>query len=165
MKALVFILLLGLCLGQRGYQQRQIYYDEQDNVCRHGEGSDRIDVIVELDGEIVEREVTLGSTGCRQWAFRCEDKIMPGPRWEYNSDRTTLTFMETSTYYRAYGILIGIIQNSTVETPTKVNGLQRDCAIVGNSEKSHYGGPGYDYKAPEYFVRCRSIAIEQTQGT
>ena len=61
---IVFLSLLLLANTQPNYQYRNVYYSEADNSCRYGDHGDKINVIVNLDGqERIKREID-GGTWC-----------------------------------------------------------------------------------------------------
>lgn len=54
-KVFVLILLLvGVARNAPGFQERQIYYSEQDNVCKYGSGNDEYALTITLDGAPAE---------------------------------------------------------------------------------------------------------------
>lgn len=164
MKVLILILLLTLCLAETAYQQRRIYYNEDDNVCRYGASSDKINIVVQLDGNVVISEIVMGNTYCRDWTLRYSDKIIPGQIWGYiTKDGTRLIFKETSKYEYSFGFLASIIQNTRIETAATIIGVMRDCTIVGNGEIFHYGAPGLKFETHQYYVRCTTPSVEQVK--
>ena len=60
----------------------------------------------------------MGSTYCYEWLFRYQDKISPGKLWDYiTKDGTSkLLFDETTEKSYLYGLLISMVQTSTVRT-------------------------------------------------
>lgn len=73
----VFILLVASILAQPNYQERVIYYSETDNVCRAGQHSDNIHLIINIDDtQTIKRDID-GFTLCDQWTLRYANAISP----------------------------------------------------------------------------------------
>ena len=49
-RLIILLLIIGCINGQLGYQQRAIYLSRNDNVCVFGELSDKLQVVVNIDG-------------------------------------------------------------------------------------------------------------------
>jgi hypothetical protein len=76
-KMLCFLVFIVFASGQPNYQERSIYYSESDNVCRFGESSDHVNLIINIDDKDRMKRTVRGETGCSQWSFRCADAISP----------------------------------------------------------------------------------------
>lgn len=108
----------------------------------------------------------MGSTYCYEWLFRYQDKISPGKLWDYISKDGTskLLFDETTEKSYLYGLLISIVQTSTVRTPALIKGDWKDCTIVGDEKIQHFGAPGYEHSSPpQHYVRCTTPNKVQTK--
>jgi len=77
----ILLMIIGCINGQLGYQQRAIYLSRDDNVCVFGELSDKLQVVVNIDGETTIEHISTGNTICNPFAMRIEDKIHPGVYW------------------------------------------------------------------------------------
>jgi hypothetical protein len=107
----------------------------------------------------------MGSTYCYEWLFRYQDKISPGKLWDYiTKDGTSkLLFDETTEKSYLYGLLISMVQTSTVRTPALIKGDWKDYTIVCDEKTLHYGAPGYEHPPPQHYVRCITRTNLQTK--
>jgi hypothetical protein len=83
------LMLLAMVLAAPNHQERQIYYSEQDSVCRYGSGYDEIYLAISIDGVPAKRVLGRAATSCRQWGIRYADRIMALPMWSYIEDQDT----------------------------------------------------------------------------
>lgn len=76
-KIMILCILEQIILAQPNYQQRVIYYTPDDNVCSHGEYSDRIYLNISIDDRFTLKRNVYGSTFCSQQEIRPEKAITP----------------------------------------------------------------------------------------
>lgn len=74
------IIFVALC-DLDNFQQRDIYLGEHDNVCVYHEGSDRIKLIVNLDGIETKIFDADGGTWCKPWGWKYFQQIAPAEFW------------------------------------------------------------------------------------
>ena len=63
---LALILVLP-CAAQLNYQERSLYLEETDNVCRFGDQCDRINLEINLDDAEILKTSVGGHTFCYEW--------------------------------------------------------------------------------------------------
>ena len=64
-KAVAVFILACIAAAQPNYQQRVIYYSEEDNVCRFGAESDSINLIINIDNHSTIKANMAGNTLCQ----------------------------------------------------------------------------------------------------
>lgn len=154
-KILTLFLLACLINTQPNYQQRAIYYSEQDNVCRFGERSDQVNLIINLNDRETLRRTVRGNTGCDQWTLRYANAISPSPYLYLLNNDEKMNFHQEAIRKYSFGVLSHLIQNVTMENPATMNGVQYNCTILGDGTLQHFGiDLGYD--PAEIYVRCLS---------
>lgn len=160
MKVFVSVLLLVLIIGSSSsnYQERQIYFNEEENVCEHGSGYDEVHLVIEVDGHRTKEVVANTHTHCYDWEWKDEDKIRPATKWSYIDSSSDIRFEDTSTYHQIGGELAAIIQKTTIRSPALINGKECDCVIVGNDEWLHYGANGLHHHPPKMHVSCTTTS-------
>ncbi len=92
LRLLSILLLIGLIQAQPSYQERIIYYSEEDNVCRYGERSDRINLIININDQVKRKRVINGGTMCQSWVFRYANAIMPADTIYFLEEDTSIRF-------------------------------------------------------------------------
>jgi hypothetical protein len=83
---LLLVLLLSAVMAQtvvNNYQERQVYYNEGDNVCRYGSGYDWVNILITLDGNAFNEVTIKTKTYCTQWGTNFATQIKTLPRWGY----------------------------------------------------------------------------------
>ncbi len=84
------VLLVNLNQAQPSYQERVIYYSEEDNVCRYG--SDKINMIININDQVKRKRVINGGTMCQSWVFRYANAIMPADTIYFSEEDTSIRF-------------------------------------------------------------------------
>lgn len=119
-----------------------IYYNETDNVCYSGEPSDSINLTIVFNGSQTIRTSTEGGTGCNQWVIPYWAKILAPTMWGAiiaTEPADIIGFSEETTRIHQWGILVRIIQKSTVKNPVEYKGVLYQCIISGSGLKEHFG--------------------------
>jgi hypothetical protein len=151
----VLVLLLTVA-AQPNYQERAIYLSTRDNVCSFGEHSDNMQLIINTDGiDTYETEVE-GATICSPYQVRPENIIVPGPFCIYiNSTKGDYIDFEHETTKDIYrGVLLKIIQKTTVKNPVKLNKLSYNCVIFGDGTVQHFGTIFPDQTPAKIYLKC-----------
>lgn len=58
------------------------------------------------------------------------------------------------------GILLSLVQSTTIRSPALIENEHYNCVFIGNSEKMHFGAIGIDHEPPEMHISCTSIEKE-----
>jgi hypothetical protein len=129
------ILALGLtlavvCAACHSFQERQIYYNEEDNVCEHGLGFDWVSLDFILDGVINKKVSVKIHTDCEDWAFTDAEKIVVPTKWGYIDEENEVLFDES--VRPIAGDEAGIVVRTTLRPSAKVNGKPYVCAMKGS---------------------------------
>jgi hypothetical protein len=88
-------LLLSAALAQtvvNNYQQRQVYYNEQENVCIHGSGFDWVNLAITLDGNAFNEVTVKTQTYCSQWGNAYATKLKTASKWSFFDGTDYLKF-------------------------------------------------------------------------
>lgn len=66
--------------------------------------------------------------------------------WYYLFHNTSIIFDQTTKYIRVAGILLEIIQNSTIRNPTLFSEVPYNCTLYGDGSVQHFGNqfPEFD---------------------
>jgi hypothetical protein len=156
LRTLLCALLLSAALAQtvvNNYQQRQVYYTEQENVCRHGSGFDWVNLLITIDGNIFNEATVKTQTFCSQWGSKDADRIKTATKWSFFDGTDYLKFDDESKPYFFEGDLVGIVLNTTLRPKAVLGNRSRTCVILGNGKILHYGGSP-DFKPPTINVSC-----------
>lgn len=138
-RALLLLTIFASVLSQPNYQERIIYIDEDDNVCRFGENWDTLWLNIDIDGTNSTRFAVWAKTGCRD-GISGWNRIAPMSYWTSNAfDNYYLQFNEETSYLGQNGVYLGIIQKTTVVNPAKIFDRDYNCVIVGDGEVHHFG--------------------------
>lgn len=81
-----FIYFITAAIAQPNYQDRIVYYSEQDNVCVIGYESDMVALTLKLEDYPVIRTNEIGGTHCSHSVIYYRDGIMNGSLVYFNKD-------------------------------------------------------------------------------
>lgn len=99
MKVVFLALVLALSFAQStppNYQERQIYYNEEDNVCEYGSGNDEVFLSITVDGYRTKDVIVNTRTHCQELEVRDANRIAPMSRWSYHDSGSDLRFKDES---------------------------------------------------------------------
>lgn len=162
-KLITILSLLLLANAQPNYQERNVYYNESENSCRHGDYGDKINLIINLDDqERIKREVD-GGTWCNPNPIiptRYASCIITSDKaylieGEGRDIVTDLRLNQAATKKYTFGLLSQLIIKATPANPSKINNKNYDCTIFGDGTIQHFGT--YLATDPaEIYMRCVS---------
>jgi hypothetical protein len=76
------------------YQERQVYYSEQENVCRYGSGFDWVNLAITLDGSAFNEVTVRTPTYCSQWGHNYATQLKTPSKWSFLDGSDYLRFDE-----------------------------------------------------------------------
>lgn len=74
------------------YQERQVYYSEEENVCTQGSGFDWVNLNITLDGNEYNEVTVKTRTYCSQWGNKYATQLRTASKWSYFDDDNHLMF-------------------------------------------------------------------------
>ena len=110
--------LITMTLGADNFQQRGIYYGEDDNVCRWSPYPDYLYLNINLDGQDLTQRKANAGTFCAVWTWGpYRNKITPRTSWQYADLYlpVVITFKEETHYTRHLTVATKIVQETTVQ--------------------------------------------------
>lgn len=123
-----FAILLALfsCISAApNYQERRLYYNEQDNCCR--DNSDQVILEATFNDRPKITQMINGGTDCRTYAISYQDKIGPGEYMTYfkcyNKPEDAdfycdkLVFTQKATYHHVGLWITSIVQKAAIQNP------------------------------------------------
>ncbi len=73
-----------------------------------------------LDGQETLRSSAYGGTGCDRWMAYYWAQILPPGMWAADLGEDIIVFNDKTTRIHKWGILVNIVQTSTVRNPVKI---------------------------------------------
>ena len=117
---LIILCTCSLAFSQDNFQQRAIYYNYKDTACWGDTTLDYINLIINFNNSInVQINEVDGQTGCNASESSSSTIIKPTKSWYHmTEDGTTKIFFDQIPIYVSYGgLILSIIQKSTVRNP------------------------------------------------
>lgn len=141
-KVFVFALFLTAMYCLPNFQERYLYLGTTDNVCYFGRQSDKIRLIVNIDGLRTKTFIIEGGTECYQWSFIAKyGYLQPATYWEYMSQNQKEFFKfddETKPIYIGANLAM-LIQKTIIRENVIIDFLPYSCTIVGDGKIHHFG--------------------------
>lgn len=89
------LLSVALCLTVvNNYQERQVYYNEDENLCLQGSGYDWVNLLITLDGNIFNEVTVKTQNYCTQWGKDYATQLRTISKWSFFDDSNNLKFQD-----------------------------------------------------------------------
>lgn len=143
-----------------------IYNGESDNVCHSGQGTDMINLIININDRQTIKRVIDGFTICDTYYIRYANAIhavdsMSIVEFDQNMERSLfVSFKQEPTKKYAFGLLSQIYQKATVKNPVTIFSKPHTCTVLGDGKIQHFG-IWFSTDPAEIYLRCLSSQSEE----